>query len=310
MGRVAFIGLGRMGCGMAARLLQANHEVRVFNRTPARTDALVARGARQFDTPAETCDRAEAVVSMVADDSASQAVWFGESGVLAAKAQPGALMIECSTLSYDWVLELSAAAAALGFRYIDAPVTGLPADAAAGALTLLVGAKPSDLEAARYALDTFARRVIHFGPVGTGTAYKLLVNMLGAVQIASAAETMAIAEKAGLDLKTIAEALAGGQAASPQVVRNARRIGAGDHEDVVFTPALRLKDVEYALRLTSRLGMGSPFGLLAARMFRQLCELGYAQENESRIIEIARRMRADGTVEPPPSSSGDEPTRS
>jgi len=279
-----------MGCGMAARLLQANHEVRVFNRTPARTDALVARGARQFDTPAETCDRAEAVVSMVADDSASQAVWFGESGVLAAKAQPGALMIECSTLSYDWVLELSAAAAALGFRYIDAPVTGLPADAAAGGLTLLVGAELSDLEAARYALDTFARRIIHFGPVGTGTAYKLLVNMLGAVQIASAAETMAIAEKAGLDLKTIAEALAEGQAASPQVVRNARRICAGEHEDVVFTPALRLKDVEYALRLTSRLGMGSPFGLLAARMFRQLCELGYAQENEgSRVTPLHSR---------------------
>ena len=293
MGRVAFVGLGRMGSGMAARLLQADHEVRVFNRTPTRTDMLVARGARRFDTPREACDHVDAVVSMVADDSASQAVWLGENGVLAGNAQPGAVMVECSTLSYDWVVQLGAAAHARGFRYIDAPVTGLPDNAAAGELTLLVGAKPADLEAARDILDAFARRIIHFGPVGAGTTYKLIVNMLGAVQIASAAETMAIAERAGLDLKMVAEALASGHAASPQVVRSTRRIAAGYHEDAMFTPALRLKDIDYALRLTRRLGVGGPFGLLAARMFRQLCALGYDQENESRIIEIARRQPAE-----------------
>ena len=101
---------------------------------------------------------------------------------------------------------------------------------------------------------------------------------------------MAIAERSGLDLKVVAEALASGQAASPQVVRNVRRIAAHDHTNPVFTPQLRLKDVGYGLRLTASLGLGTPFGALAERMFRQLCELGLAPENESQIIEVARRQ--------------------
>ena len=290
MSRVAFIGLGRMGCGMAARLVRAGHEVRVFNRTPARAEPLTALGARAFQTPREACDGADTVVAMVSDDSASHTVWLGPEGILSANPGPGALMIECSTLSHDWVMRLSEATCAHGFRYIDAPVTGLPRDAASGELTLLVGANPSDLHACRAILSSFSSQIIHFGPVGTGTLYKLLVNLLGAVQIASAAEMMALAEKGGLDLEVVAHALARGQAASPQVVRTTQRMAANQHGNADFTPQLRLKDIEYALRLTASLGVGSPFGALAQRLFRQLCELGYAAENESRIIEVARRQ--------------------
>lgn len=290
MSRVAFIGLGRMGSGMAARLLQAGHEVSVFNRTGARADRLVGLGARSFHTPREASDGADAVVAMVSDDSASRAVWLGSQGILTADLRPGALTIECSTLSYDWVAQLSEETRSRALRYIDAPVTGLPDDAASGGLTLLIGASPADLEAGRPVLDAFSKRIIHFGSVGSGTVYKLLVNMLGAVQIASAAETMAIAERAGLDLQVVADALASGQAASPQVIRNARLIAAGDHGSPVFTPQLRLKDVEYALKFAVSCGVGSPFGALAHRMFRQLCELGLSRENESKIIEVARRQ--------------------
>lgn len=290
MARIAFIGLGRMGSGMAARLMQAGHDLRVFNRTMARADPVVALGARPFHTPRDACGGADAIVSMVSDDLASRAVWLGSQGILTAGLEPGTLMIECSTLSYDWVMQLSEEARRRAFRYIDAPVTGLPADAASGKLTLLVGASPSDLDVSRSVLDAFSTRIIHFGPVGTGTIYKLLVNMLGAVQIASAAETMAIAERAGLDLRVVADALASGQAASPQVVRNTRRMAAGDHGSPNFTPQLRLKDVEYALKFAVSRGMGSPFGALAHRMFRQLCELGLSQENETKIIEVARRQ--------------------
>lgn len=129
------------------------------------------------------------------------------------------------------------------------------------------------------------------GPPGAGTAYKLLVNMLGAVQIASVAEVIAIAEKIGLDLRMVADALATGQAASPQVIRNARRMIAG-HSDqtVVFTPKLRLKDVEYALALAQKLEIGSPFGVLAAQVYRRLNDLGYASSNESEVIEVARQQ--------------------
>jgi 3-hydroxyisobutyrate dehydrogenase len=285
---VAFLGLGKMGIGMAARVLAAGHTLHVYNRTTGRASALVQRGARLFPTPREACAGADAIISMVADDAASQTLWCGPDGVLASPA-PGVLAIECSTLSRAWVMELAAQAASRGLRYIDGPVTGLPDAAAAGDLTLLVGADPADLAAARPVLGAFSQRVIHFGGVGTGTAYKLIINLLGAVQIASVAESMAIAERAGLDLRTVADAIATGQAASPQVVRNSQRMVAGNHDrDIVFTPQLRLKDVRYALELARQLGIGSPFGSQAETAFRQMYELNLQDANESAILEVAR----------------------
>jgi 3-hydroxyisobutyrate dehydrogenase len=288
---VAFIGLGQMGIGMASRLLGAGHVLHVFNRTAARATALVPHGAALFATAASACAGVDAVISMVTDDTASQAIWCGAEGVLGAALKPNAIVVECSTLSHRWVLELAGRARARGLRYIDAPVTGLPDAAAAGTLTLLVGAATPDLEAARELLGALCTRIIHFGAVGTGTAYKLIINMLGAVQIASLAEALAIAERAGLDLHRVGEAIATGQAASPQVVRNARRMIEGNHRDVIFTPRLRLKDVNYALQLTQQLGVGSPFGALAAAAFRQLCEAGLGDANESAIVDIARRRQ-------------------
>jgi 3-hydroxyisobutyrate dehydrogenase len=284
-----------MGLGMARRLLEAGHELRVYNRTAAKAQALGDAAVHAGASPKDACEQADAVIAMLSDDDASREVWLGSAGVLAANLAPGALAIECSTLSYGWVCELAAQAGRRGLRYIDAPVTGLPEDAAAGALTLLVGADPVNLAAARPILDALSRRVLRFGEVGAGTAYKLIINMIGAVQIASAAEGLAIAERAGLDLGVVAEAMAIGQAASPQVVRNAARMIHDDHErEVVFTPALRLKDVDYALQFARGLGVGSPFGQLASRQLRQLCDLGHGGANESKIIEVARLQTPGG----------------
>ncbi len=289
MSRIAFIGLGNMGYAMARRLLEAGHELNVYNRTASRATALVHEGAKVFATPMAACEGADAIISMVADDLASRSVWLRPDGILAANPSAHALAVECSTLSHAWVMELSSEVKRRGFRYLDAPVTGLPDAAAAGDLTLLVGADSEDLETARYLLATFSKRVIRFGEIGAGTAYKLIVNMLGAVQIASAAEAMAIAERAGLDLNLVAEAIATGQAASPQVIRNTRRMADNDHKrNVVFTPALRLKDVQYGLQLARNLGIGSPFSSLAGAKFQRLCELGFVDDNESSIIDVAR----------------------
>ena len=289
MARVAFAGLGNMGLAMATRLLAAGHEVGVYNRTAARAESLVRQGAVLFDTPKEACEGVDAVLSMVADDTASRAIWLGPDGVLAANLPKNAFAIECSTLSHDWVMQLAAEAAARGLRYIDAPVTGLPEAAAAGALTLLVGASVDDLHAVSGILAAFSGRIIRFGPIGAGTTYKLIVNMIGAVQIASAAEGLAIAERAGLDIAAVADAIATSQAASPQVIRNTRRMAAADHEqNIVFSSALRLKDVEYGVRFARKVGIGSPFGELAERVYRQLCELGHAHVNESKVIDVCR----------------------
>jgi len=289
MARVAFAGLGNMGLAMATRVLGAGHRLSVYNRTAARAESLVRQGASLFDTPRQACEGVDAVICMVADDAASQAIWLGPDGILAANLRQNAFAIECSTLSHGWVMQLATQATARGLRYIDAPVTGLPDAAAAGSLTLLVGASVDDLNAIDGILATLSARIIRFGPIGAGTSYKLIINMIGAVQIASAAEGLAIAERAGLDIAAVADAIATSQAASPQVIRNTRRMVAADHEqNIVFSSALRLKDVEYGLRFARSMGIGSPFGELAEHIYRQLCEIGHAHLNESKVIDVCR----------------------
>jgi 3-hydroxyisobutyrate dehydrogenase len=259
MKRVAFLGLGRMGAAMASRLLARGYELTVYNRTAARAEALVDAGAELARTPRAACAGADAVISMTADDVSSEAMWLGADGALAAEIAPGTLAIECSTVSHEWAVTLGRRVVERGLRYVDSPVTGLPEAAAAGQLTLLVGAEDADLDAARPLLDTLANRVLHFGAVGAGTAYKLAINLIGSVQIASAAEGLALAERAGLDPKLVVQAMATSQAASPQVVRNTQRMIDGDFaRDIVFTPVLRLKDVDYALRLANSLGVATP----------------------------------------------------
>lgn len=294
MKRVAFLGLGRMGAAMASRLLARGYELTVYNRTASRADTLVDAGAELAATPREACAGAEAVVAMTADDKSSEAMWLGPDGALAAKLAPGTLAIECSTVSHEWAMTLARRATERGLRYVDSPVTGLPEAAAAGQLTLLVGAENADFEVARPVLDALANRVLHFGGVGAGTAYKLAINLIGSVQIASAAEGLALAERAGLDPKLVVQAIATSQAASPQVVRNTQRMIDGDFSrDIVFTPVLRLKDVDYALRLATSLGVATPFGDAAREAFARLVALGAASDHEARIIEVARKPKGE-----------------
>src|SRR5215203_3381834 len=139
MAKVAFIGLGRMGHGMAGRYLDAGFDVAVWNRSKAKAEDLIARGAQWATSPEDAAVDADAVVTMVADDEASRAVWLGSDDAAAAM-NAGALAIECSTVSYQHALDLSRKLSGRGFLYIDCPVTGLPEAAAAGKLTLLVGA--------------------------------------------------------------------------------------------------------------------------------------------------------------------------
>jgi 3-hydroxyisobutyrate dehydrogenase len=292
MKRVAFLGLGRMGAAMASRLLARGYELTVYNRTATRAQALVDAGAELARTPRAACARADVVVAMTADDVSSRATWLGDDGALAAELSPRTLAIECSTLSHEWALELARRVAERGLRYVDSPVTGLPEAAAAGQLTLLVGAESADLEAARPVLNAIANRVLHFGPVGAGTAYKLAINLIGSVQIASAAEGLALAERAGLDPKLVVDAIATSQAASPQVVRNTQRMIDGDFaRNIVFTTALRLKDIDYALRLADSLRVATPFGDAARAAFARLVALGARDDHEARVIEVARQPK-------------------
>jgi 3-hydroxyisobutyrate dehydrogenase len=290
MTSVAFIGLGRMGHGMAGRYLDAGFTVAVWNRSKAKAEDLIARGARWAASPADAADGAAAIVTMVADDAASRAVWLGEGGA-AATMKPGALAIECSTVSHQHALDLSRELRGRGFVYVDSPVTGLPDAAAAGKLTLLVGAEPADLEQARSYLVPLSSTIRHFGAVGTGTVYKLINNLMGAIQIAGIAEGLAIAEQAGLDMKLVLEAVETGVAASPQVIRHSRRMAERNFAGATFTAALRQKDAAYAVALAESLLSAPPIMGRAAVQSYDRAKAYAPDDDEGKMIEIVSRPK-------------------
>jgi 3-hydroxyisobutyrate dehydrogenase len=290
MAKVGFIGLGRMGHGMAGRYLDAGFDVAVFNRSKPKAEDLIARGSRWAASPAEAADGADAVVTMVAADEASQSVWLGEAGA-AAKMKAGSLAIECSTVSHQHALDMARELRGHGLIYIDCPVTGLPQAAAAGKLTLLVGADAADLERARPYLAPIGDTIRHFGAVGTGTVYKLINNLMGAVQIASLAEGIAMAEQAGLDMDLVAEAMATGAVASPQVIRHSRRMVARDFSGASFTSALRHKDAAYAVKLAEGLLADAPLLGRAAVEAYARAKAEMPDEDEGRMVEIVSRPK-------------------
>jgi len=290
MAQVAFIGLGRMGHGMAGRYLDAGFTVAVWNRSKAKAEDLIARGARWASSPADAADGADAIVTMVADDAASRAVWLGKDGA-ASKVKAGTLAIECSTVSHGHALELAGELRKRGLIYIDSPVTGLPDAAASGKLTLLVGAEPADLERARPYLVPLSTTIRHFGAVGTGTVYKLINNLMGAIQIAGIAEGLAIAEQAGLDMKLVLEAVETGVAASPQVIRHSRRMVARDFSGATFTAALRHKDAAYAVALAESLLSDVPVMGRAAVQAYSRAKASAPDDDEGKMIEIVSRPK-------------------
>ena len=290
MARVAFIGLGRMGHGMAGRYLDAGFSVAVWNRSKAKAEDLIARGARWATSPEDAAIDADAVVTMVADDEASRAVWLGADGAAASMKQ-GTLAIECSTVSHRHALDMAGELRRRGLVYVDCPVTGLPDAAASGKLTLLVGAEAADLDKARPFLAPVGSTIRHFGAVGSGTVYKLINNLMGAIQIAGIAEGLAIAEQAGLDMRLVLEAVETGVAASPQVIRHSRRMAERNFAGATFTAALRHKDAAYAVALAESLLAESPLVARAAVESYARAKNVAPDDDEAKMIEIVSRPK-------------------
>jgi 3-hydroxyisobutyrate dehydrogenase len=291
MPHVAFIGLGRMGHGMAGRYLDAGFSVAVWNRSKTKAEDLIERGVRWASSPADAAIDADAVVTMVADDEASRVVWLGTDGA-ATTMKAGTLAIECSTVSYQHARDMARELNGRGLIYIDCPVTGLPDAAASGKLTLLVGAGAADLEKAQPFLAPIGSTIRHFGAVGSGTVYKLINNLMGAIQIAGIAEGLAIAEQAGLDMKLVLEAVESGVAASPQVIRHSKRMAMRNFAGATFTAALRHKDAAYAVALAESLLAEKPLMGRAAVDAYARAKVVAPDDDEAKMIEIVSRPKS------------------
>ncbi|HEX4424878.1 MAG TPA: NAD(P)-dependent oxidoreductase [Terriglobales bacterium] len=281
--RVAILGVGLMGSGMAGRLLAANFPLSIYNRNQEKAKPFADVGAFLASTPREAAARADIVISMLADDSAARSVWLGENGALSG-AVSGSILVESSTVSVNWIKELALAASPQRCELLDAPVTGSKVQAAAGELRFLVGGSASALETARPVLSAMGNDIIHFGPTGSGAIMKLINNFMSGVQVASLAEATALIHASGLDHDKAMAVLTSGAPGSPLVKLLSARAKAGD-----FTPnfVLRLmaKDLAYAIKEGSdrEIDLKTAAGALA--VFQQAMADGYGEQDLSAVIE-------------------------
>jgi 3-hydroxyisobutyrate dehydrogenase len=285
--KVAILGLGIMGSGMAHRLLSAGFPLVVYNRSPEKCTPFGKKGASVAATPREAASRSQVILTMVANDEASRDVWLGNDGALAG-ASEGSLLIECSTLSATWIRELASKAQQRGCRFLDAPVTGTKPHAANGELVFLVGGSADAVDAARPIFSVLGRETVHLGPVGSGALMKLTNNFVCGVQAASFAEALRFIDVAGLDRAKAVSILTGGAPGSGIVKRVADRVGSGD-----YTPNFALrwmaKDLSYALREAEAKETTLRTVAAALSLFQHAIEEGHGDEDFSAVGKLSSR---------------------
>jgi 3-hydroxyisobutyrate dehydrogenase len=297
MAKIGYIGVGAMGEAMILRMIAAGHAVTAYNRTLERTRRVQAAGAVIAASPRLAAQDAESVFCSVTDDEASRAVWTGVDGILSADFSRSPFLVESSTLSHDWVLELASIAAARRLRFLDCPISARPDAVEAGDIRLFVGAARADLAAIQPLLASFAEqiRIFHFGPPGSGTAFKLIHNLMGAIQVAAIGEAMLQAEAAGIDLRVAAEAFAAGYSGSRHIKLHSAAMAEGrKRQDVAFSGRGRLKDAQYGMRLAEKLGRQAHVGKAAAAVWNQMINAGMGEANDSELIDALRATAGTG----------------
>lgn len=287
MSRLAFIGLGAMGCPMARRLVEAGHEVAVFNRTAAKAQRWAeAHGGRACGSVSEAADGAEAVLSCVGADADLEEV-FGA----ALPAMPaGALFVDHTTTSAVLARRLAAQAERAGVAFLDAPVSGGQAGAEAGRLTVMAGGEASALERAKPWLAAYAANVVHIGPPGSGQLAKMVNQMCIAGVVQGLSEGLAFAERAGLDLEAVLAAVSRGAAQSWQMDNRWASMAQGRF-DFGFAVDWMRKDLGLALEEARRIGAQAPLAALVDQFYADLQQRGAGRLDTSSLVLRLRGSR-------------------
>jgi 3-hydroxyisobutyrate dehydrogenase-like beta-hydroxyacid dehydrogenase len=278
--RVAFLGLGRMGAPMAARLDGFN--LTVWNRTPR--PERVPAGARSADSARAAVEGAEVVVTMVADGDALLALL---DDVLAGDLADDAVLVDMSTIGPVAAREAGARCSRAGVAFLDAPVSGSTPAAASGQLVAMVGGNAEALERARPVLEAMTRAQLHLGETGTGAAMKLALNLALAVTNQTIAETLLLAERAGIPRSAAYDVLEAGALASPYVGYKRAAFEDPDGQPVAFSIELMRKDVRLALELAERAGLDLPAGRSAAHGLDRALDGGLG---EADLVAVLRAL--------------------
>jgi len=286
--KVGFIGLGIMGRGMAHNLLKAGADLTVWNRTASKMGDLVSAGAKTAGSPADVAASCTIIMVCVSDTPDVEAVIMGERGVMRG-VQPGALVIDHSTISPQATREIAAALREAGAYMLDAPVSGGSEGAAKGTLSIMLGGEASQFERALPYLRAIGKTITHVGDHGAGQMAKLVNQIMVVVTELAVCEGLLFAQAGGLDLEKTLDAVKDGAAGSwmlanrgPQMIRRDWRPG--------FTIDLQQKDLRLALQAADQLGIPLMATSLVFHLYRTLQAQGLGGEGNHALVKALERL--------------------
>jgi len=284
---VGFIGLGKMGRPMTRHLLDAGFAVTVHSRTRAAVDELVAAGAHPASTPAEVSRASDIVLTCLTNTPSVDEVYFGAHGLIEA-ARPGQILVDHGTVSPTTSRQCAEGARAHGADFLDAPVSGGPAGATAGTLTIMVGGAEETFERARPVFEAMGKNIRRVGPTGSGSTIKLANQLLVAIHTAAAAEAMVLGTKAGADPAVMLDVLRTSFGGSAMLGRNVpmmleRNFTAGTSVNVV------LKDLGLIDGLSNELNVRTLLGSIAGQVFREGRALGLGDDDMAGLVRVLER---------------------
>ncbi len=289
MAKIAFIGLGHMGGGMAPNLAKAGHEVRAFDLVAEAVRHAGEGGCIAAGSTPEAVKDADVVITMLPAAKHVRAVFHDD---VAPNAKKGALLIDCSTIDVASAREVGEEMKGLGFDFLDAPVSGGIAAAAGGSLTFMVGGTAEQFEKAKPLLEPMAKAVIHAGQLGAGQAAKICNNMILGATMAATCEAFVLAKKLGLDLQTFFDISSKASGQSWSMTSYAPVPGVGpdtpaDHDyEGGFAAALMLKDLKLAADAARSVGAYTPMGGEAEELYQRFVDRGGGNKDFSGIIKM------------------------
>ena len=290
--RLGFVGLGIMGGGMASNLIAKGHQLTVWNRTPAKAEALV--GAEVADSLEDLAGAVDVIMICVSDSPDVIEVVESEGGLME-ELHRGQLIVDHSTISPAVTRRLAEAVGKIGASWIDAPVSGGSEGAAKGTLTTMVGGSAEDLERARPYLESYSTTITHVGPVGSGQLVKLVNQILVVGNQMAASEALLFARQAGLDLEATLNAVKGGAAGSWMLANRGPQMIADDWRPG-FTIDLQQKDLRLVLQAADDQGTPLPATALIFQLYRALQASGHGHEGNHALIKALEQMvGTDGT---------------
>ncbi len=290
--KVAFIGLGTMGAGMAVNILKAGHELTVHNRTREKEEAVAKEGALRAASPKEAASGAEIIVVCVSDTPDVEEIILGDNGVIHG-ASEGAIVVDMSTISPTATRCIAEKLGDNGIKMLDAPVSGGSEGAQHGTLAIMVGGDTAEFEKALPILKAMGKTITHVGAIGAGQITKAINQIIISGTYLTVAEGLTLGMKAGLDMQKIIEAISGG-AASSWVLHNRAINVVNNTYPLGFRVRLHQKDLKIALDTARELGVSLPATALVAQIENGLIARGYGDDD---VSAIGRSIREQSGLE-------------